>query len=173
MAFDEHGWHVGGLAPLGLGEAYGIFAPEDDGRIVEGRWRQQAGRFFRAELSLLTPKIYPAGHPRRDVASVAIGRVGGPAGTVELSTLPLDEAPEWREAARLGAASLGGFDALVERSRRLWLLHPPEPEVEPRATLALAAVLASVLLGPVLAPDGGVFGVKGARERLARVGWRT
>lgn len=173
MAYDEHGWHVGALTPHPLGAAYAVLAPEDDGRIVEARWRQQAARFFAADLTLVTPKHYPAGHPRRDRAVITIGRVGGTHGQVEVATFPLDEAPAFRDAAREGAASLGGFDALVARARRLWQIHPATPGGEPRASLALSGVIASLLLGPVLAPDGAVFGVKGARERLARAGWRS
>ena len=40
--------------------------------------------------------------------------------------------------------------------------------------VALATVLASVLLAPILPPRGDtVFGVKTARSRLALLGWRT
>lgn len=174
MELDEHGWYVGAVAPLEARASYAILAPEDDSRIVEARWKQQAARFFAAELRLVTPKRYPAGaQPRRDRASIEIGRRGGPAVRVELVTLPLDDALTIRDAAAEAAKTLGGFDALVARARRLWQIEPIEPALEPRASLALAAVLASLLLGPILAPDGTSFGVKGARERLARAGWPT
>jgi hypothetical protein len=42
------------------------------------------------------------------------------------------------------------------------------------APLALAGVLASLLLAPIVPPGAGtIFGVKGARERLSAAGWRN
>jgi hypothetical protein len=171
--FDEHGWYVGAVPARRPEEAYSILAPDDDSRMLEARWQPPAARFFAAELRLTTPKSYPAGQPRRDLGRIEIGNRGGPRALVEILTVPLDDAPTLRQAAGLASASLGGFDALIARARRLWQIHPIAPEGEPRAALALAAVLAAVLLGPILAPDGAAFGVKGARERLARARWRS
>jgi hypothetical protein len=66
-----------------------------------------------------------------------------------------------------------GFDALLARARRLWQVAHLPAAGEATVPLLVAAALASALLAPVLPPEGGVlFGVRGARDRLARLGWR-
>ncbi|MFO0678801.1 MAG: hypothetical protein U0169_19880 [Polyangiaceae bacterium] len=57
-----------------------------------------------------------------------------------------------------------GMAALAARCPSVWEFEADTDDVH---ALALAAVLATVFLGPVLAPDGTVFGVRTARERLA------
>jgi hypothetical protein len=68
-----------------------------------------------------------------------------------------------------------GFDALVLRARRVWQVWEWVPEGgDARAPLVVAAVLASLFLAPIVPPGGGaIFGVKGARERLASLGVRS
>jgi hypothetical protein len=59
------------------------------------------------------------------------------------------------------------MDVLVARARRVWQI-PMGPDR--RAALTLAALLASIWLGPVVPPDEVViYGVKGARERLEQL----
>jgi len=92
-------------------------------------------------------------------------------------TVPIERASNVRAAALAGAAAIGGagFDALVARARRVWQVRrEPEEGSDARAPLLLSAVLASVFLGPIVPPGGGtIFGVKGARERLEKEGWRA
>lgn len=59
------------------------------------------------------------------------------------------------------------FD-LAQRCEAVWLIAV---DAEPDATaLLVAAIFASVVLGPIVPPDGGaLFGVRGARERLERI----
>ena len=66
------------------------------------------------------------------------------------------------------AGSAGGMAALARRCRFVWELEPgAAAEVE---VCRLCAILASVLLGPVMPPDGStLFGVRGARERAERL----
>jgi hypothetical protein len=92
---------------------------------------------------------------------------------VRVVTLPADRCPEALRAGALGAQAIGGagFDALVPRTRRVWQVADMGAS-EP-APLLVAAVLASLFLAPVVPPGGGtIFGVKGARERLAALGVR-
>jgi hypothetical protein len=179
MEFDENGWAMGAITPISIGHAWSLLSPEPEARIDAARWAHQAETFFRARLTLHREKRYPRGTlPICDAALVDIGqREKAAPARVLVVTVPLDRAPEAHRAAVEGARAIGGagMDALIPRARRLWQVRDaPEGEGDPRAPLALAAVLASLLLAPVVPPGGGtIFGVKGARERLAREGWKT
>jgi len=167
--FDEAGWWAGRTEAWPADQAWTLFAREDDSRMLEARWRQQAKRFFGASVSVAPSKDYPGGgQPRFDRASVAVGRDPDWTGRLTLQTFPADHA----EPLRCEALALadGGMDTLIQRSPRIWQWRRDDQGSEPRAELLLAALLASVLLGPVWAPgERGVFGVRGARERLARL----
>ncbi len=179
MEFDENGWAIGAITPLPVAEAWSLLSPSPDARVDPGRWAHQAETFFRARLALHKEKHYPASTiPRSDAMLVDVAERDAAARTrVLVLTTPIDRAPEVQRAAVEGAKAIGGagMDALIPRARRLWQVRSaPEGEGDPRAPLVLTAVLASLLLAPVVPPGGGtIFGVKGARERLAREGWRT
>jgi len=179
MEWDENGWAMGAISPFPIDEAWSLLSPAPEARIDDAAWAHKADAFFRARLALLTPKRYPAGTlPLSDAAHFDVGpRDGKGTARVLLLTIPMDRAPEARRAAVLGAQAIGGagMDALIPRARRLWQVRAMvEGDGDPRAPLLLAAVLAAALLAPVVPPGGGtIFGVKGARERLAREGWKT
>jgi hypothetical protein len=110
---------------------------------------------------------------------------GGTLGSVVVVTAPIERAPALLDAARAAVLAMGGagFDVLVARARRVWQVvaldvddrGPCEDGHSMDAValeLLVAAVFASTLLGPVLAPDGALFGVKTARERLGRLSAR-
>lgn len=179
MEVDECGWATGAVLPLDAGEAWTLLAPEPGARIDGERWAHHASRFFRTRLEVVQAKRYPSGTvPLADAADVDVApRDDELATRVRVVSLPLDRAPALRAAAAASAAAIGGagFDALVARGRQLWQVKVAVPEGgDSRAPLALAAILAATLLAPVMPPGGGaIFGVKGARERLERLGWRT
>lgn len=179
MDFDENGWAAGAIAALDVEQAWTLLSPEADARVDAARWAHQADRFFRARALVVQDKRYPAGTlPIADRVEVDVGPRDDAARTrVLVVTLPLDRAPELQKAAFAGARAIGGagFDAILPRSRRVWQVSDCVAEGgDPRAPLALAAVLASLFLAPMLPPGGGtIFGVKGARERLAAKGWRS
>ncbi|MEO7328455.1 MAG: hypothetical protein ABI193_07755 [Minicystis sp.] len=177
MRVDENGWALGAIAALAVDEAWSLLSPEPEGRVDEARWAHQAEKFFRARLAFAEPKRYPAGTlPLADALFVDIGRLEDTTLTrLLVVTVPLDRAPAVEQAARLGVLAIGGagFDALLLRARRLWQVQV-SGEGDPAAPAALAALLASLFLAPVLPPGGGtIFGVKGARERLAASGWKS
>jgi hypothetical protein len=60
---------------------------------------------------------------------------------------------------------------LVARAKRIWQVSKEVAHGEDRnAPLRIAAILASVLLAPIVPPEGDtIYGVKGARERLERL----
>lgn len=175
---DENGWAVGAVAPLAIADAWTLLSPEAGSRADAARWAHQAATFFRADLTLASDKRYPSGTmPIADRAAIDLAPRGEAVKTrVHLVTLPVDRAPEAIRAAIAGAAAIGGagFDAILPRTRRVWQVRAAVPEGDARAPLLAAAILASALLAPIVPPGGGsIFGVKGARERLAALGFRT
>ncbi len=157
-----------------------LLAAPPVGRVELPRWTAQAHALIRAELTLLQL----LGDPDGVLPAVAsLGFTLRPEGVpaeptvVQVHTLPLAEAPAVRAAAERAAEAIGGagMDALVARATRAWLVaKAPSPMGDPRAPLAMAALLAGVLLAPVVPPEGGViFGLRGARVRLEALGWRT
>jgi len=181
MDVDENGWATGRIDPLPIDHAWTLFSPEAEARIDADRWSHHAQRFFSLELKIVgRPKLYPAGSsPLADAVVLAIGPASAPQPhpQIHVVTVPIDRAAGAR-AAGLAAALApygAGFDTLVNRAKRLWqIAEAPLGTGDPRAALAAAAILASVLLAPVLPPrEVAIFGVKTARERLARLGYAT
>lgn len=179
LPVDENGWATGAVAPLAVGDAWTLLSPEPDARVDAARWAHQAATFFRAKLAVVQDKRYPSGTlPLADIVELDVARREDERLTrVLVVTVPVDRAPEAMRAAAAGVKAIGGagFDALLPRTRRVWQVRVSlAGEGDERAPLAAAAVLASVLLAPVVPPEGGtIFGVKGARQRLEKLGWRT
>ncbi|HEY4116799.1 MAG TPA: hypothetical protein VGM56_03035 [Byssovorax sp.] len=171
MDVDENGWALGVVAPLDA-PAFTVLSPEPDARVDAERWAHQARRFFSLELDVVTPKRYPTGaFPLADRLEVDVAR-GLSRGRVVVVTLPEARVPSAKRGGVRAAIAMrrGGMDAVAERARRVWQIAPATGDA--RAAIAVAAVLASELLGPVVEGAGlDVFGVKGARERLAKAGW--
>jgi hypothetical protein len=179
MRYDEDGWAAGPIERPSAAAAFTLLAPDASSVIDGARWRHHARTFFAATIELARAKKYPDGvGPELDAAEVDVGPAAGGAATrVRLVTAPIALAPEAREAGGAGARAIGGagFDVLVARARRVWQVEVrPVAGDDARAPLVLAAVVASVLLAPIVPPEGGaIFGVKGARARLEALGWRS
>ena len=177
--FDENGWAIVPPTPMDLSTAFTLLSPDESSSLDEAVLQRQARSFFGAELALVTPKHYPGrGWPQADAAVVAVAPLGGePSTRVRIVTLALDRVPAQLAAARAAAAAMGdaGFGALLERAARSWQIAVvPISGDQELAPLAVAGVLSSWLLAPVLPPEGGVlFGVKGAQQRLAAAGWKV
>lgn len=179
-AWDDNGWASGLVEPLPLPDAFCVLAPEPGSRIDEGRWAHLARTSVRAVLELSPAKRYPsATQPLADVAVVRMRHLDRlddplPPRDVEVVTVPLERAPGARSLAMRGAEAIGGagFDVLVGRGQRLWQVAARS--VDDVEALAVTAVLAAALLGPVVPPGGGtIYGLKGTRTRLEALGWRT
>jgi hypothetical protein len=179
MRFDENGWAEGVIKPLAPGEAWSLLAPEASPRVEAERWAHQAETFFRAKVAVVQAKRYPSGAlPMTDALEVDVSRKGeGSATRVLVITVPIDRAPDVVEHAALGVQAIGGagFDVLVAKAKRVWQIDArPAQGDNSAAPLAMAAVLALVLLAPIVPPvETTIFGVKGARQRLEALGWRT
>lgn len=158
---DENGWLIGNVDPLDPAESYTILAPDAPSTVHGERIRHQAKKFFSLDVSLTTPKRYPGGGwPRTDRATFEVA-----GHSIDVITFPVDHCPELMALARETGDRVGaGLDVLVRRTQRVWQF--PGGGDDP-APLALAAVLASIFLGPILPPGAEtVFGVKTARQLL-------
>lgn len=175
MSFDENGWATGVVEPLSPSRAFTLISPDASARVDIARWAHQARRFFDTSLEIDPPKKYPADRtPNRD-ALTALVAYADTSARVAVVTVPIANAPQALAAATTAALSIGGagMDALVAKGQRVWQVDAGDPngDADPRAPLMVAALLASILLAPIVPPEGGViYGVKGARERLAAMG---
>jgi hypothetical protein len=136
--------------------AYLVFSQRADTGLDLQAWDAQARRFFGATLT--------AGAHDDRLAVTPDGQA--PAGRVvrARSATPEDHALASEAEARMSG---GGLGLLAQRCPVLWEVER-EADRDPDA-LRVAAVLASVLLGPIVDPRGPeIFGVKTAREKLAR-----
>lgn len=153
------------LAPPAPSAAYLIFSQRADALLDAHALAHQAERFFGAALELVHPKRFPFGPPSVDAARVRLAPAGVPGGTRlcygrARAESDLDRA----HRAEMHAGYTGMFD-LAKRCPTVWLVAA---EANPDATaLLLAAIFASVMLGPIVAPDGAeLFGVRTARQKL-------
>lgn len=170
--YDEHGWHVGSVVPWSADSAMSVLSPEVSGTFDGERWAHQGKRFFAAELQVISVKRYETGWPRFDSGELTVSAKGlAKPARIFVRTVPSDAASAVVEAARRAVIGMGGagFDVLVARTKRVWQFRAEDDREEPGALL-VAAIVASVVLGPVLAPDGALFGVKTARTRLLALG---
>ena len=161
------------MKPLPVAQAWSLFAREPEATLDEPRLTQQAKIFFGVELRFVARD--PALEGAFDV-DVLHGDAMDTT-RVRVITMPIAQAPEVKAAGDEAVIAIGGagFDALLPKTQRLWqVATTPLDGRDTRAALVVAAVMASVMLAPIVPPGGGtVFGVKGARERLAALGWNV
>ncbi len=127
-----------------------------------------ARTFLSAELSLV------GGDAETELrVALSPARVVTQSTVVTVRTRPVAQCPEVMLAADAAVRAIGGagMDALVAKAQRVWQVSRAV-EGDARAPLVLAATLATVMLAPVVDPDEAViYGVRGARVRLERMGW--
>jgi hypothetical protein len=160
----------GDLAPLGIARAYLVFAQRDDARLEIHFWQQQARRFFDTELGLSVDKAYDRldSMPTTDAARIV---VSSPKNAVE-ATLLCAARPS--TAADLALAEsiearhgYTGLSMLAKRCKTVWLVSSTNQAGGDRAALLLSAIVASVVLGPIIPPaHDELYGVKTARLKL-------
>jgi len=176
---DEHGILVPGIEPE-VPSPYLVFAQRSDARLDVGALRQQAARFFNAKLGLTVEKKYQGSVARDAVRIVLATDDPSTSGTRLCFGRPVapEEHDQAEEAERVSKAT--GMGLLAQRCKTVWLIargtsappsHSSAADVnavaEDRVALLLAAVFASVLLGPILDRDE-IFGVRTARLKLER-----
>lgn len=177
MLFDAHGWAQPPINPLPASSAYTLFSAEISARIDIATLAHKARTFFATALEIDPAKAYPDGRtPNRDAVHIDVKPLGNrdqlPT-RVFVVTWPLDEHPAFRDIGDTAARAIGGagMDALVARAKRIWQVSTDGVQgADLHASLRVAAILAAVLLAPIVPPDGTtIYGVKGARERLDKL----
>jgi len=164
LALDEDGLlPLSELEQVSGGLALRVFAQVPDATIDIVGWDRHAARFFDASVRLSRPKRYGLVAPRVDGAHLMVQRRDKPP---RLQTVLLRPRTEQDLAAAHAAEGGGGLALLAKRCQMVVLVPLPRNGDE-AGPLFLAALLASVLLGPVLSKDGKeLFGARTARERL-------
>jgi hypothetical protein len=166
LPLDDNGLLPDGAVALpGRTQAYTVFAQQTDARIDARSWERNAAQFFDAELRLTRPKQYGATMPVTDGAHVVLTPKSRPAGMRNVFLRPRADADLAAADEAEHAAGGGGMALLAKRCRMVVLVTLTSPHDE--VTLRLAAIIASVVLGPILAPDAPeLFGVRTARGKL-------
>ena len=139
---------------------YLVFSQEPRGRPSFERLQVNAVRFFSSTLEL-----------RADGETSIVVHLGcaRPAlhGDFRITSRDTvkDDIMNARDAEARGRA--GGMAMLAEKCKQVWTIEAAGDDVPSEAVyLTLAAVCASVALGPVMPPDAAtLFGVRGAIER--------
>jgi hypothetical protein len=147
--------------------AYVVFAQRDDARVDVNAWNAQAERFFSTRLGLTEEKRYDPHEtpPRTDQARFVVAPATEAPGIRLASGRPRDEDDLALAIDADDRAGNTGLALVARRCHTVWLVSR-EAEADPLA-LRLAAILASVVLGPVLDVRGPeLFGVKTARAKL-------
>ena len=145
---------------------FAVFSQRRDARIDVAEWGRHAERFLATRVGLTEDKRYEADAPLHDVARVVLVPAGetGQACTRTCWGRPRTE-DDLRAAESAPDAGAGLAD-LARRCPQIWLVEVTRED--DLLSLRLAAILAGVLLGPILTPHGrALFGPKTARQRLA------
>lgn len=178
VQFDAHGWAKEPVAAFPVHSAYTLFSPDPLARIDIALLANKARTFFGTAFEIDPVKAYPEGKtPEADAVYIDIHPLGKRDVTptrVLVVTWPLERDPQIRRVGDAAASAIGGagMDVLVARAKRIWQVSKEVTRGEDRnGPLRVAGIFASVLLGPIVPPEGNtIYGVKGARERLERLG---
>jgi len=164
---DERGiLRAGAIEAPARTAAFTVFAQRTDARVEAEAWERHATQFFDARVGLVVAKTYgDVAPPLVDAARVVVAPAESPPGTRFCFARPReDDDLEAAERADIAAGS-PGLALLAKRCSYVWLVACEGDD--DRLALLLAAILASVVLGPVLAPDqSSLFGVRTARAKL-------
>jgi hypothetical protein len=137
-----------------------VFSQAPAGGVDIAGWDAQATRFFRTRLSLADA----AGPPG---SAVRIAPEGKPASIRRIRARPRE--PGDLAAAEAADAGNSGLALLARRCGTVWLVErdAEDAPLAGSAALRLAAIVASVVLGPILdARVPELLGVKSARSRF-------
>jgi hypothetical protein len=162
---DESGiLREGALRSPARGAAFTIFSQRPDAVLDIGTLKQQASRFFNAKLGLTVEKKYASYLPEADAARLVLS-ANEAAGTRLVYGRRADgsDLAAAEEAERQMDTS--GMSLLAQRCPTVWLVTFESED--DRVALTIAAIFASVMLGPIISPKGDeIFGVRTARMKL-------
>ncbi len=152
------------LAP---GPSYLVFAQQPDARIDLAAWQRHAAQFFATEVALTRPKRYGAPPPTTDAAHVVLTPRGEAPILRSIFLRPRSD-DDLHAAER--AEGGGGLALVAKRCPMVVLVAVEGGAGDPDAgSMGVAALLASVLLGPLMPPDRKrIVGPKTARQELEK-----
>lgn len=148
-----------------------VFSQRPDACLDTRQLEHHAARFFATKIGLTVDKRYGDLRPAVDAARVVVASEDGlAAGTRLCFGRPADAGDVALADDAERRAGTTGMALLAQRCKTVWLIET-EGGDDDRVALTLAAVFASVMLGPIVPPRGdAIFGVRTARTRLeARV----
>jgi hypothetical protein len=159
----------GALTTPDRSSSYLVFAQRTDACHDMRAIKQNAQRFVAAKIGLTVEKKYRDDAPMSDAARVVLASDDG---TIAGTRLCFGRAADASDLAVVEEAERAqgstGMALLAQRCSTVWLIEAEGGE-EDRVALALSAILASVLLGPIVPPKGDrVFGVRTARLELEK-----
>lgn len=164
---DDRGvLRAGALPAPPRARSYSVFSQRPDVVLDIEAIKRQAERFFATKVGLTVDKRYDGDVPLADVARIVVsGGDGTAAGTRLCYGRAADSADVAAAEEAERAQGTSGMALLANRCPTMWIIVPESEE--DRAALLLAAIFASTMLGPILAPGGQeVFGVRTARMKL-------
>lgn len=142
-----------------------VFAQRSDARFDLHLISGQARRFFATELGLTADTSYGDVPPVVDQVHVVVAGPAGNSGVRHCAARPVTAEDREKAAFAEMRVTYTGLSGLANRCGYVWLVATDGPD--DRAALLVAAILASVFLGPILSPDAReLFGVKTARLKL-------
>ena len=143
-----------------------VFSQQPDLVLALPKLLAHARRFFAAELDVLSASSPERVEPAVAVVTLRFESARYPAhGTFRIESRPATADDRFAAEAAEARGRAGGMALLAARCPALWTLTA-EAETQGPAELQLAALLASVALGPVMpADESTLYGVRGAMER--------
>lgn len=164
---DGHGLlKPGALASPNRARSVAVFAQTPDARLDVARLKQQAMRFFKTKVGLSVDKRYGLSHVDADAARIVVAGDDGSTSGTRLAFGRAADASDYaaaEEAERVQGSS--GLALLAQRCPTIWLIVPEA--ANDRVALTLAAIFASLMLGPIILPGATeIFGVRTARMKL-------
>lgn len=167
---DDNGvLRPGALPPPPRARTYAIFSQRPDVMLDIETIKRQGARFFATKVGLTVDKRYGEAPPITDAARMVVkSNDDSVSGTRLIYGRAADAADvaAAEEAERQQGTT--GMALLAQRCPTMWLVVPESDD--DRVALTIAAIFASTMLGPILAPSGNeVFGVKTARAKLERL----
>ncbi len=163
-AFDERGLYRGAWDHAGHG--FLVFAQKPDASMAEADWDRQGARFMATRVGFTVPKTQvPAETDASDAALVVVAPDVAPPGKRWVLSRPLHDGDRHRIGVAEATGGLGGMTQLAARASRVFVVASDDDD--DALALALAAILSSLYLGPIVLPsDRQTFGVQTARRRL-------
>src|SRR5690606_16987876 len=153
-SLDERGILIPGALPRpSRADAFTVFAQRNDACLDLVALRNHASRFFRAKIGLTVDKHYGGYAPDEDAARVVLATDEAPtSGTRLVSGRRADSGDLAAAEAAERAQKTNGMALLAQRCGAVWLVV--REGTDDRVALTIAAIFASVMLGPILSPDG-------------------